>query len=53
MTKEEYREQEEKLLMEELNEKDINEILNELSYQIEELRRMYKKSLIEQRKKVK
>lgn len=52
MTKEEYREQEEKLLMEELNEKDL-EKRKEIHNKIEELRRMYKKSLIEQRKKVK
>lgn len=52
MTKEEYREQEEKLLMDELNEKDL-EKRKEIHNKIEELRRMYKKSLIEQRKKVK
>ena len=52
MTKEEYREQEEKLLMDELNEKDL-EKRKEIHNKIEELRRKYKKSLIEQRKKVK
>ena len=52
MTKEEYREQEEKLLMDELNEKDL-EKRKEIHNKIEKLRRMYKKSLIEQRKKVK
>ena len=52
MTKEEYREQEEKLLMEELNEKDL-EKRKEIHKKIEELRGKYKKSLFEQRKKVK
>ena len=52
MTKEEYREQLEKLMMDELNEKDL-EKRKEIHKQIEELRTKYKKSLIEQRKKVK
>ena len=52
MTEEEYKEQLEKLMMDEINEKDL-EKRKEIHKQIEELRRKYKKSLGEQRKKVK
>ena len=52
MTEEEYKEKLKDLLMKELCEKDL-EKRKEIHNKIEELRRKYKKSLIEQRKKVK
>lgn len=52
MTNKEYKEQLEKLMMDELNEKDL-EKRKKIHKEIEELRSKYKKSLFEQRKKVK
>ena len=52
MAEEEYKKKYEELLMNELNEKDV-EKRKQIHKELEELRRKYKKSLVEQRKKVK
>ena len=52
MAEEEYKEKLQDLLMKELSEKDV-EKRKQIHKELAELRRKYKKSLFEQRKKVK